>query len=65
MKQDNDEEGLKKIVEEVIANNPKAVADYQGGNKKAIGALVGQTMKATQGKANPQMVNKLLNEMLS
>lgn len=65
MKQDNDEEGLKKIVEEVIANNPKAVADYQGGNKKAIGALVGQTMKATQGKANPQMVNKILNELLS
>ena len=64
MKQDNDEEGLKKIVEEVIANNPKAVADYQGGNKKAIGALVGQTMKATQGKANPQMVNKILNELL-
>lgn len=64
MKQDNDEEGLKKIVEEVIANNPKAVADYQGGNKKAIGALVGQTMKATGGKANPQMVNKILNELL-
>jgi aspartyl-tRNA(Asn)/glutamyl-tRNA(Gln) amidotransferase subunit B len=64
MKQDNDEEGLKKIVEEVIANNQKAVADYQGGNKKAIGALVGQTMKATKGKANPQMVNKILNQLL-
>ena len=58
LKMDNDTDGLKKIIEEVVANNPKAVADYQGGNKKAIGALVGQTMKATQGKANPQMINR-------
>ena len=65
LKMDNDTDGLKKIMEEVVANNPKAVADYQGGNKKAIGALVGQTMKATQGKANPQMINKILNEILN
>ena len=65
LKMDNDTDGLKKIIEEVVANNPKAVADYQGGNKKAIGALVGQTMKATQGKDNPQMINKILNEILN
>ena len=65
LKMDNDTDGLKKIIEEVVANNPKAVADYQGGNKKAIGALVGQTMKATQGKANPQMIIKILNEILN
>ena len=65
LKMDNDTDGLKKIIEEVVANNPKAVADYQGGNKKAIGALVGQTMKATQGTANPQMINKILNEILN
>lgn len=65
LKMDNDTDGLKKIIEEVVANNPKAVADYQGVNKKAIGALVGQTMKATQGKANPQMINKILNEILN
>ena len=65
LKMDNDTDGLKKIIEEVVANNPKAVADYQGGSKKAIGALVGQTMKATQGKANPQMINKILNEILN
>ena len=65
LKMDIDTDGLKKIIEEVVANNPKAVADYQGGNKKAIGALVGQTMKATQGKANPQMINKILNEILN
>ncbi|MBR2216061.1 MAG: Asp-tRNA(Asn)/Glu-tRNA(Gln) amidotransferase subunit GatB [Selenomonadaceae bacterium] len=55
---------IEKIVDEVIANNPKAVADFQGGNKKAIGALVGQVMKASKGKANPQMVNKLIAEKL-
>ena len=64
LKMDNNTDDLKKIIEEVIANNPKAVADYQGGNQKAIGAIVGQTMKATQGKANPQMINQMLRELL-
>ena len=64
LKMDNNTDDLKKIIEEVIANIPKAVADYQGGNQKAIGALVGQTMKATQGKANPQMINQMLRELL-
>ena len=48
-----------------IAANPKAVEEYKGGKKKAIGALVGQVMKATRGKANPQMVNKMLAEKLA
>ncbi len=47
-----------------IEANPKAVEEYRAGKKKAIGALVGQVMKATKGKANPQMVNKLLAEKL-
>ncbi len=47
-----------------IEANPKAVEEYKAGKKKAIGALVGQVMKATKGKANPQMVNKLLAEKL-
>ncbi|MBR3645356.1 MAG: Asp-tRNA(Asn)/Glu-tRNA(Gln) amidotransferase subunit GatB [Lachnospiraceae bacterium] len=64
LKMDNDEDGLKAIIEDIIAKNPKAVADYQGGNKKAAGAIVGQTMKATQGKANPQMINKIIAEIL-
>ena len=51
-------------VDAAIAANPKAVAEYQGGKKKALGALVGQVMKATKGKANPQMVNKMLVEKL-
>jgi aspartyl-tRNA(Asn)/glutamyl-tRNA(Gln) amidotransferase subunit B len=40
------------------------VEDYKGGKKKALGFLVGQTMKATKGSANPQLVNKLLKELL-
>ena len=54
----------KRICDEVIANNETAVADYKGGNKKAIGALVGQVMKASKGKANPGMVNQLLAKKL-
>ena len=59
-----DTKAIEGIVDEVIAKNEKAVADYKSGNKKAIGALVGQVMKASKGKANPQMVNKLLTEKL-
>ena len=47
-----------------IADNPQSVADYQAGKTKAIGFLVGQTMKAMKGKADPGMVNKLLKELL-
>lgn len=55
---------IEKVIDEVIAKNEKAVADYRGGNKKAVGALVGQVMKLTKGKANPQMVNQLLAKKL-
>lgn len=55
---------LERIIEEVLANNPKSVEDYRAGKTKAMGFLVGQTMKATKGKANPEMVNKLLKEKL-
>ncbi len=60
----NDEGELKRVVEEVIAANPQSVADYKGGKDKALGFLVGQTMKAMKGKANPGAVNKLLKELL-
>ena len=46
------------------SNNPKAVDDYRGGKEKALGALVGQVMKAMKGKADPGSVNKMLREML-
>ena len=55
-----DTKAIEEIVDKVIADNPKPVEDYKGGNKKAIGALVGQVMKQSKGKANPQMVNQLL-----
>lgn len=60
----NDEGALKATLKKVIAENPQAVADYKGGKEKALGALVGQTMKAMKGKANPGMVNQMLREML-
>ena len=59
-----DTSAIEKIVDEVIANNQKAVEEYRAGKKKAIGSLVGQIMKATKGKANPQMVNELLAKKL-
>ncbi len=60
----NDEGALEEVLKEVVAKNPKAIADYKGGKEKALGALVGQTMKAMKGKANPGMVNQKLREML-
>ncbi|WP_443661467.1 Asp-tRNA(Asn)/Glu-tRNA(Gln) amidotransferase subunit GatB [Eshraghiella crossota] len=64
LKQVNDEGALKKTVEDVIAANPQSVEDYRNGKEKAIGFLVGQTMKAMKGKANPAMVNDMLKELL-
>ena len=61
----NDEGLLKKTVEAVIAANPQSVEDYKNGKEKAIGFLVGQTMKAMQGKAEPGMVNSMLRELLN
>ncbi|HHV95740.1 MAG TPA: Asp-tRNA(Asn)/Glu-tRNA(Gln) amidotransferase subunit GatB [Clostridiaceae bacterium] len=60
-----DENAIRKIVLEVMENNPGSVADYKGGKTKALGFLVGQVMKATKGKADPKLVNKLLIEELS
>lgn len=60
----NDEGALRETIEKVIAGNPQSVEDYKAGKKKAIGFLVGQTMKAMQGKANPGMVNQILTELL-
>lgn len=60
----SDEESLSAIVEEVIAGNPKSVSDYRNGKDKAMGFLVGQVMKATKGKANPELVNKLFKEKI-
>ena len=64
LKMVNDDNLLRTVVEGVIAANPQSVADYKGGKEKALGFLVGQTMKQMKGKANPGAVNKLLKELL-
>jgi aspartyl-tRNA(Asn)/glutamyl-tRNA(Gln) amidotransferase subunit B len=65
LRQMNDSGALEKIVEDVLAANAKNVAEFKAGNEKALNALVGQTMKASQGKANPQQVNDLLRAKLA
>jgi len=60
----SDEAALREIAERVIAANPKSVEDWRAGKEKALGSLVGQMMKETKGKANPQLVNRLIADML-
>ncbi len=65
LKQMNDTGALEKIIDEVIAANPDNVAQFKAGKDKAFNALVGQAMKASRGKANPQQVNDLLRARLA
>ncbi len=60
-----DEAALVQVIDSVMAANPKAIEDFRRGKKEAKGALVGQVMKATRGKANPALVNRLLEDKLS
>jgi aspartyl-tRNA(Asn)/glutamyl-tRNA(Gln) amidotransferase subunit B len=60
-----DESALAKLCDEVIAENAKAAAEYRAGNERAVGSLIGAVMKKTQGKANPQTVNKILKQKLT
>lgn len=59
-----DEDALRKTIEQIIKDNPQSVTDYQSGKEKALGFLVGQTMKAMKGKAEPGMVNELLKKLI-
>ena len=65
LKQISDTGALEAIIDEVLAANPKSVEEYRAGKEKAFNALIGQAMKATKGKANPQQVNELLKKKLS
>ncbi|MDA8444585.1 Asp-tRNA(Asn)/Glu-tRNA(Gln) amidotransferase subunit GatB [Paracidovorax valerianellae] len=65
LKQMNDSGALEKIIDDVIAANPDNVAQFRAGKDKAFNALVGQAMKASKGKANPQQVNDLLRARLA
>lgn len=65
LKQITDSSAIEPIIEEIIANNPSQVEQYRGGKEKLFGFFVGQVMKATQGKANPQQVNEILKQKLN
>ncbi|MEZ5690252.1 MAG: Asp-tRNA(Asn)/Glu-tRNA(Gln) amidotransferase subunit GatB [Rickettsiales bacterium] len=65
LKQVSDSGAIEKIIDEVLAANPDKVAEYKGGKDKLFGFFVGQTMKASGGKVNPQVVNELLKKKLS
>ena len=64
LKQMNDTGEIKVIVEKILNDNPQVVEDLKGGKKKAAGFVVGQVMRQTKGKANPGIVNQLINEIL-
>ncbi|MFN7086658.1 MAG: Asp-tRNA(Asn)/Glu-tRNA(Gln) amidotransferase subunit GatB [Burkholderiales bacterium] len=64
LRQISDSGEIEKIVDQVLAAHPQQVADYRGGKEKAFNSLVGQAMKATRGKANPQQVNEILRRKL-
>ena len=60
----SDAGAIKQVVEKILEANPQSVADYKAGKDRALGFLVGQAMKETKGKANPQMLNKMFLEEL-
>jgi aspartyl-tRNA(Asn)/glutamyl-tRNA(Gln) amidotransferase subunit B len=64
LKQIGDTQALEAMVAEVMADHPEAVADYRNGKKQAIGFLIGQIMRTSQGKANPKMLKDLLDSMI-
>ncbi|KES09219.1 Asp-tRNAAsn/Glu-tRNAGln amidotransferase B subunit protein [Snodgrassella alvi SCGC AB-598-O02] len=65
LKQMTDTGAIEKIIDEVLANNQKSVEEFKAGKEKAFNALVGQVMKASRGKANPQQVQTLLRNKLN
>ena len=64
LRQISDAGAIEKLVDEVLVKNAKQVDDYRAGKEKAFNSLVGQVMKATQGKANPAQVNEILRKKL-
>ncbi|MCI8960924.1 MAG: Asp-tRNA(Asn)/Glu-tRNA(Gln) amidotransferase subunit GatB [Lachnospiraceae bacterium] len=61
----SDEGALQKVIQDLLAANPQSVADFKAGKEKAMGFIVGQTMRAMKGKADPAVVNKLVREMMA
>ena len=64
LEQISDESAITAIIRQVIIDNPKSIEDFKGGKDRAVGFLIGQTMKASKGKGNPGVINKLLLEIL-
>jgi aspartyl-tRNA(Asn)/glutamyl-tRNA(Gln) amidotransferase subunit B len=64
LQQISDASAIEGIIAEVLASSPKQIEQYRNGQTKLMGYFVGQVMKATQGKANPQQVNELLRKRL-
>jgi aspartyl-tRNA(Asn)/glutamyl-tRNA(Gln) amidotransferase subunit B len=65
LEQIGDESTLTNIIDDILSKSPQVVADYRAGKTKLLGFFVGQIMKQTNGKANPQMVNQILKQKLS
>ena len=65
LKMVNDQGAIERVIKQVIAANPRSVEDYRSGKEKAMGFLVGQTMRAMKGKADPAFVNRLVKERLT
>ena len=61
----SDEGAIKEVVTKILEANPASIADFKAGKDRALGFLVGQAMKETRGKANPQMLNKMFLEELN
>ena len=61
----SDESAIKEVVNKILETNPQSIVDYKAGKDRALGFLVGQAMKETKGKANPQMLNKMFLEELN
>ena len=64
LNQISDTKELEKIITEIIADHPTQTQEYKAGKEKLFGFFVGQAMKATQGKANPEILNAILKKML-
>ena len=65
LKQITDSGAIEKMIDEIIAANPKQLADYRSGKDKLFGFFVGQAMKISGGKANPALLNELLKKKLA
>ena len=65
LKQNSNEDEIRKMCEEAVDANPQSIVDFKNGKGRALGFLVGQVMKISKGKANPQMVSKIIGEILA